>query len=189
MLVLGLELLSCQLLLLKLSSQLLLMYLFLTLLMAQLGYLHLTKASLRCCNSFWKSSGLVQTVLALWVIVPMTLCLVGRLWLLSHYKYWSMWVGLWYTVMDGDLSASGVTKVSKKGMAPFPWLLSTVNLIAGSMLLIWSTNVCLWACCWIKKVSSTNLNQCLRGWRQNRELHFQNVPYMDWQLWGLLGSP
>ena len=147
--------------------------------MAQLGYLHLTKASLRCCNSFWKSSGLVQTVLALWVSVPMTLYLVDRLWWLSHYKYWSVWVDLWYTVMESELSPSGITKVSRKGMAPFPWLPSTVNLIAGSKLLVCSRNACLWTCCWMTKVSSIYLNQCLGGWRHTRELLPQNVPYTD----------
>ena len=187
--VLGLGLLSCRLLLLMFSSQLFLIYLFWTLLMAQLGYLHLTKASLRCCNSFWKSSGLVQTVLALWVSLPMTLYIVGRLWWLFHCKYWSVWVGLQYTVMDRKLSASGVTKVSRKEMAPLPWLLSTVNLIAASMLLICSRDVCFWTCCWMTKVSSTNLNQCLGGWRQTGELLSQNVPYTDWQLWGLLETP
>ena len=128
MLTLGLELLSFRLLMLLLTSQLLLMYLHCTLLMAQCGYLHLTRASLRSCNSFWTSSGLVQTVLALWVSVPMTLYLADRLWWLSHCKYWSVWVGLQYTVMERELSAWGVTKVSRKGMAPSPWWPSTVNL-------------------------------------------------------------
>ena len=162
MLVLGLGLLSCRFLLLMFSSWLLLIYLFWTLLMAQLGYLLLTKASPRCCNSFWKSSGLVQTVLALWVSVPITLYIADRLWWLSYCMYWSVWVGMCYTVMERELSASGVTKVSRKGMAPFPWLPSTVNLVAGAMLLICSMNACLWTCCWMTKVSSTYLNQCLR---------------------------
>ena len=47
--------------------------LFWTLFMAHLGYLHLTSASLRCCNSSFKRPGVVQTDLALWVSVPMTL--------------------------------------------------------------------------------------------------------------------
>ena len=155
MLALCLGLLSCGLLWLMSPSWLVLIYLFWMLLMAQLGYLHLTKASLRCYSSFWKSSGLVQTVFAIWVSVPMTLYLVDILWWLLHCKYWSVWVGLWYTVMERELSASGVTKASRKGIAPFPWLPSTVNLIAGSMLLICSRNPCLWACCWKTNVSST----------------------------------
>ena len=48
------------------SPWLLLINLFCTLFMAQGGYLHLTKPSLRYGNSFWSNSGLVQTVLALW---------------------------------------------------------------------------------------------------------------------------
>ena len=138
--------------------------------MAHLGYLLLTKASIRCCISFWKSSSLVQTVLALWVSVLMTLYITAKLWWLFHCKYWSVWVGFWYPGMDRELSASGVTKVSRKGMDPFSWLPSTVNFIAGSMLLMWSRNDCLWASCWMTKVSSTNLNQYLGGWRQTGEL-------------------
>ena len=120
--------------------------------MAQWEYLHLTKAFLRCCNSLWRSSGPVQTVLALWVSVPMTPYLADRWWWLSHCKYWSVCVGLWYTVIERELSACSVTKVSRKGMAPFHWVPFTVNLIAGSILLMWSRNACLWACCWMTHV-------------------------------------
>ena len=71
-------------LLLLWSSQLLFNTLFCTLLMAKAGQLHFPMAFLRYVNSFWKSSGSVQTVLALWVSVPMTLYLAERLWWLSH---------------------------------------------------------------------------------------------------------
>ena len=87
----------------------------------------------------------------------MTLYFRERLWWLSHCKYWFVCVGLWYTVMDKELSASGITKLWRKGIAPFPWVPSTVNIIAGSMILIWSRNACLWAWCWMTHVSSTNL--------------------------------
>ena len=104
--------------------------------MAYLGYLHLTIASLRCCNSSSKSPGVVQTDLALWVSVPMTLYLADRSCLLSNCKYWSVWVGLWYTLMLRELSASGWTKVSRKGIAPFSRLPLTTNFMLGSILLI-----------------------------------------------------
>ena len=39
----------------------------------------LTRASLRCCNSSFKSSREVHTTLALWVSVSLTLCLADRL--------------------------------------------------------------------------------------------------------------
>ena len=94
-----------------------------------------------------------------------------------------------YTVNDKELSASGVTKVSRKGMPPFPWVPSTVNLIAGSMLLICSRNSSLWVLCWITQVSSTNLNQNLGGLEADRGLPSQNGPCTDWQLWGLLVTP
>ena len=107
------------------TSQLLFINLFCILLMAYLGYLHLTKASLRCCNSSLRSSGVVHTVLVLRVSVPITL---------SHCKYWSVWVGLWYTVILNELSALGLTKVSRNGIAPLSWLPLTVNFIVGSIL-------------------------------------------------------
>ena len=66
------------LLLIQSSSWQLFIYLLWTFCMAHLGYLHLAKASLRCCNSSLKSSGPVQTILALWVRVPMTLYLAER---------------------------------------------------------------------------------------------------------------
>ena len=154
------------------SSQLLVMSLLCTLLKAHLGYLHLDWASLRCWISLLKSSGPVQTVFALWVRVPMTLYLATRLWWLSNCKYWSVWVVFLYTEMERELSASGLTKVSRNEMVPFSWLTSTVNFIAGSILFIWSRNNCFW----ITKVSSTNLYQCLGGLRQCGELLFQNTP-------------
>ena len=70
---------SWLLLLLQFSSQLLLVYLFCILFMAHLGYLHFTTASLRCSNSSLRSSGVVHTVLALWVRVPMTMYLAAGL--------------------------------------------------------------------------------------------------------------
>ena len=168
--------------LLPFSSHLPFITLFCTLLMAHVGYLYLTKASLRCCNSSFKSSGVVQTVLALWVNVPMTLYFTERLWWLSHCKYWSVWVGLWYTFMLRGLSASHLTKVSRKGIALFSWLPSTVNFIAGSILFIWSRKSCLWACCWMIKVSSTNLYHKIGVESQTWVLLTQNAPYTGLQL-------
>ena len=160
-----------------------------TLFMAQGGYLHLTRASLRCASSFWSSSGLVQTVLALWVSVSMTPYLVYKLWWLSHCKYWSVWVGLWYTVNDRELSASGVTKVSRKGMPPFPWVPSTVNVIAGSMLLICSRNSCLWVLCWVTHVSSTNLNQNLGGLEADQRASLSKCSMYRLATMGLIWWP
>ena len=123
--------------------------------MAHLGYLHLTKASLRCCNSSLRSSGAVHTVLALWVSVPMTLYLAERLWWLSYCKYWSVWVGFWYTVILNELSVLGLTKVSRNGIVPFSWLSLTVNFIAGSTQFIWSRNNFYGPVAGWQKVSST----------------------------------
>ena len=52
--------------------------LFCTLSKAHLGYLQLVSAFLRCPTYFWRSSGLLQTVLTLWVRVLMTLYLSDR---------------------------------------------------------------------------------------------------------------
>ena len=104
-----------------------LLSLFSTLSKAHLGYFQLVRAFLRCSNSFWRSSGQLQTVLALWVRVLMTLYLTERWWWLSNCKYWSMWVGFLYTVVDSLPPVSGFTMVSKKGMAPS--LSSTANVL------------------------------------------------------------
>ena len=114
------------LLLSVLLSQLPFIILFCILLMAHLGYLHLPRASLRCPNSSFRSSGEVHTTLTLWVHVPMTLYLADRLWWLSHCKYWSVWVGLQYTFILRELYVLGLTKVPRKG-------------IAQSCLLCWKT--------------------------------------------------
>ena len=152
------------------SSQMLFRNLLSTLSNAHLGYLHLDRAFLRCCISLLRGSGPVQTVFALWVRVPMTLYLAARLWWLSDCKYWSVWVGFLYTEIDKELSASGLTKVSRKAIVPISWLPSTVNFIAGSILFMHSRNNYLWASCWMTKVSSTNLNQY-------QGISFQNTPY------------
>ena len=118
----------------------------------------------------------MQTDLALWVSVHMTLYLADRLWWLSHCKYWSVWVGLLHTLILRELSTSGLTKVSRKGIAPFSWLPLTVNFILGSMLLMSLKKSCLLACCWMTTVSSTNLYQYLWGMRQTWVLPPQNAP-------------
>ena len=156
--------------------------------MAHLGYLHLTKASLRCCNSS-RSCHVVQTVLALWVSVPMTLYLAEWLWWLSPCKYWSVCVGLQYTFILRELSASNLTKVSRKGIAPLSWLPSIVNFIAGSILLIWSRKSCLWTCGWMTQVSSTNLYQSLGGLEADLRAFLPNAPCTGCLIWGLLVTP
>ena len=140
-----------------------LLSLFSTLSKAHLGYLHLVRAFLRCSFSCWSNSGLLHTVEALWDRVWITLNLAERWWWLCHCKYWSVCVGFLYTVMDRVPSASGLTIVSKKGMDPSSLLSSTVNLIAGSTLLMCWRKSCLLASLWMTKVSSTYLCHNLGG--------------------------
>ena len=160
-------------------SWFLFMNLFCILLMTHLGYLHLTKVFLKCYNSL-RSCGTVHS------FGPVGKCtydtVLERLWWLAHCRYLSVWVGFWYIVIRSELSALGWTKVSRTGIAPLAWLPSTANFIAASTLFILSRNNCLWACCWMTEVSSTNLHQNLGGWRQTWGFPFQNAPCTGWQL-------
>ena len=70
-----------------------------------------------------------------------------------HCKYWSVWVGLLYTVMDSVPSASGLTMVSKKGMDPSSLLSSTVSLMAGSTLFMCRRKPCLLTSLWHLQIS------------------------------------
>ena len=130
---------------------------------AHLGYLHLVRAFLRWSFSCWSNSGLLHTVEALWERVWITLNLAERWWWLSHCKYWSVWVGFLYTVMESVPSASGLTMVSKKGMDPSSLFSSPVNFMAGSTLFMCWRKPCLLTSLWMTKVSSTYLHQNLGG--------------------------
>ena len=163
-----------------------LLSLFSTLSKAHLGYLHLVRAFLsvhllflcgatQACCTQWRP---------LWERVWITLNLAERWWWLSHCKYWSVCVGFLYTVIDREPSTSGLTIVSKKGMDPSSLLSSTVNLMAGSTLLM----------CWKEalfigflvddKGSSNNLHQNLGGWGQCLELFVLSTPCREWPKWG-----
>ena len=84
--------------------------------MVQLGYFHCLRTSSRCCSSLFNNSGVVCTVLALYIRVLITLYFDARLWLLSHCRYWSVWVGFLYTFVVKVPSGWGVTKMSRNGM-------------------------------------------------------------------------
>ena len=150
--------------------------LFFTLSKAHSRYLHWVRAFLRCSFSCLSNSGLLHTVLALWERVLITLNLAERLWWLSHCKYWSVWVGFLYTVMDRLPFSSGFTMVSKKGMEPSSLLSSTVNFMAGSTLLMCCRKSCLLTSLWMTKVSSTNLCQNLGGGMQCLGLFALSTP-------------
>ena len=160
-----------------------------TLSKAHLGYLHLVRVFLRWSFSFWSNSGLLHTVEALWERVWMTLHLAERWWWLSHCKYWTVFVGFLYTVMDREPSASGLTIVSKEGMDPSSLLSSTVNLMAGSTLLMCWRKPCLLASLWMIKVSSTYLCQNLGGVGQYLGLFALSTPCISWLQWDWQGNP
>ena len=128
-----------------------------------LGYLHLVRAFLRCSFSCLSNSGLLHTVWTLREGVLIMLHLAERLWWLSHCKYWSVWVGFLYTVMDRPPFSSGFTMVSKKGMEPSSLLSSTVNFMAGSTLLMCWRKPCLLTSLLMTKMSSSYLCQNLGG--------------------------
>ena len=69
--------------------------------------------------------------------------------------------GLPYIVIDNILSASGFTRVSKKGMIPSCLVSPTVNFIARPTLSMCSRKFCLFSFFWMTKVSSTNLSHSL----------------------------
>ena len=139
---------------------------FSTLSKAHFGYLHWMSTFLGWSNSLWRCSRLLHTVLTLWVRVLITLNLAERWWWLYYCRYWSVWVDFLYTVMHNLPSASGLTMVSKKGMAPSSLLFSTVNMMAGSTLLMCCRKYYLMVSFWMTKVSSTCLCQSLEGWGQ-----------------------
>ena len=107
---------------------------------------------------FLSNSGMLHTVEALWERVWITLNFAERWWWLSHCKYWSVWVGFLYTVIDSVPSATGLTMVSKKGMDLSSLLSSTVTLMAGSTLLMCWRKPWLFISLWMTKLSSTYLH-------------------------------
>ena len=133
-------------LLLPFPSWLPLITLFHILLIAHLGCLHLSKAFLRCCNSL-RSSGVVLTVLALWFSISLTL--LGRK--TNPTASTGQYVCLQYTYAKGVVCLRFDQGIKKRDS---PVLLVTFN----SELNILS---CLWTCCWMTKVSSTNLYHSL----------------------------
>ena len=139
-----------------------LLSLFFTLSRAHLGYLHWVSAFLRWPISLQRSSGLLHTVLAQWMRVLIALNFAERWWL-SFCRYWSVWVGFLYTIMNRLPSASSLTIVSKKEMAPSSLLFSTVNWMVRSTLVICHMKSCLLTSFWMTKVSSTYLCQSLGG--------------------------
>ena len=131
--------------------------------MAHLGYLHAPSTSSRCCSSCSANSGVEQMVWALCVSVLMTLYLAAMLWLLSHGRYRSVWVGFLYTPIVKLPYSSGLMIVSRKGMEPSSFASSTVNWIEGSTVLMCWRNSSWCFCCCTTKVSSTYLFQTLGG--------------------------
>ena len=134
------------------------------LLIAHAGYLHLWSATCRCFSSVLSRSSLEQMVFALCCNEPTTLYLDATVWLLSHWRYRSMWVGFLYTVVDRFPSLSGVIRTSRKGIEPSSPASSLVNWMCLSMLLRCLWNSAFLDDCRMVKVSSTNLLQKRRVW-------------------------
>ena len=125
--------------------------------MAQAGYLQADKTLFMCVCSSSSCSWLEQISFALCDSELITLYLLAMAWWLSHCKYWLVWVGFLYTVVDRLPSFFGVTKVSRKGMDPSALVVSAVNFIFSSMSLMWLKNSSLCSVSKMTKVLSTNL--------------------------------
>ena len=82
---------------------------------AHLGYLQPLRTFSRCSNSLLMNSSVEHKVLALCVRVLIMLYLEAKLWLLSNWRYCSVWVGFLYTFVVKVPSALGVIKRSKMG--------------------------------------------------------------------------
>ena len=132
-------------------------------LMAHFGYLHSPSTFSRCCSSFSANSGFEQMVWALCVSVLITLYLAAMLWLLSHGRYRSVWVGFLYTPIVKVPSTSGLMMVSRKGMEPSSFASSTVNWDGWIYCIdvLEELSWCAWCCS--TKVSSTYLFHILGG--------------------------
>ena len=130
-----------------------------TLSMAHLGYLQWLECLPQVVHFLLEKLWLVAYCFGLWVRVLITLYFADTGWWLSHCRYWSVWVEFLYTVIDNVLSASGLTVVSKKGIALSSLLSSIVNLMAGSTLSICSRKLCFYF--WMTNVSSTHLSHSL----------------------------
>ena len=107
------------------------------LLMAHVGYLQAVNTFCMCTCSSSGWSWLEQISLALCSSELMTLYLLAMAWWLSHCKYWLVWVGFLYIVVDRLLSLFGITKVSRKGMDPSALVVSVVNFMFSSIELMW----------------------------------------------------
>ena len=129
-----------------------------------LGYLQPLRTSSTCFNSLLMNSGVEHKVLALCVRVLITLYLEAKLWSLSHWRYWSVWVGFLYTFVVKVPSTLGVRSLrSKMGWnhlvqllpwwtwwtCPLGWYVGRISSLCDS--------------CWITKVSSTYLFHILGG--------------------------
>ena len=79
-----------------------------TLSSALLGYLHFARAFLNCCISLLKSSGLVQTVLALWVRVLKLFHIVSHLLCCPYIYTYLLFQGWFYKQIKGACMGSPI---------------------------------------------------------------------------------
>ena len=129
-------LLVCLLLLLLSFECIGALILFFILFKAHLGYLHLVRTFCRCYCSSCKCCWVKHTALALWNSVLITLYFADMAWWLSHFRYWSVWVGFLKTVVIKLPSDCWMTNVSKKDIGPSAFVFSAVNCMPSSVELI-----------------------------------------------------
>ena len=159
------------------------------LLMAQIGYLHSTKASWICFCSSSNNSWLEHMSLALCSNDLITLYLLDTAWWLSHFRYWLVSVGFLYTFVCRLPSLFGVIRVSRNGMDPSSLVFSTVNLMWLSREFKWWKNSSLYDVSRMTKVSSTNLFHRLGGCGADSRACSSKCSIRCWLLWGFRGCP
>ena len=113
--------------------------------------------SLSLCSTY----GLALRVLAMCITLANTMNLAVRLWWLSLWSYWSVWIDVFYTVVRSELLGPAETKMSKNSMNSSVLDVSAVNCMWGPMELLCCRNKWLYSAFWMTKVSSTYLSHTL----------------------------
>ena len=132
--------------------------------------------------------GSVTMTSARFMSVRTTDLLCWRWWLEPKFRYWSVWVGLRYTVTCVLPSSLMFTQASRKGNLP-SCSGSVVNLMLSSRLLRWVVNSSTWYSWIMVNVSSTYLNHTKGGVGAVRRAISSNPSIYRVAIMGDTGDP